>query len=118
MNLQQRILRLGLAALLLVGLGACTVVPTYPVGYQHRPAYVETYPAYGYPGTTIYYQSGPRYFDSYGIAIITGAALRPPPARCHAAAAADAPAPRHPAQPGPAATAGLSLIEDLPGESG
>jgi hypothetical protein len=66
MNLQQRILRLGLAALLLVGLGACTVVPTYPVGYQHRPAYVETYPAYGYPGTSIYYQSGPRYFDSYG----------------------------------------------------
>ena len=52
MNLQQRILRLGLAALLLVGLGACTVVPTYP--------------AYGYPGTTIYYQSGHRHYDSYG----------------------------------------------------
>ncbi len=66
MNLQQRILRLGLAAFLLVGLGACTVVPTYPVGYQHRPAYVETYPVYSYPGTSIYYQSGPRYFDSYG----------------------------------------------------
>lgn len=66
MNLQQRILRLGLAALLLVGLGACTVVPTYPVGYQHRPAYVETYPAYGNPGTTIYYQSGHRHYDSYG----------------------------------------------------
>ena len=55
-----------LAALLLATLGACTVVPTYPVGYQHRPAYVETYPVYSYPGTSIYYQSGPRYFDSYG----------------------------------------------------
>jgi hypothetical protein len=67
MNLKQFALRIGLATALLGSLGACTVVPAYPVGY-HRPppAYVETYPAYGYPTTSIYYQSGYRYYDGYG----------------------------------------------------
>ncbi len=66
MNLKQVILRTALAAALLGSLGACTVVPAYPVGYQHRPAYVETYPVYGYPSTSIYYQSGHRHYDGYG----------------------------------------------------
>lgn len=65
MNFKQFALRIGLAALLLGSLGGCTVVPAYPPGYQ-RPAYVETYPAYVYPGTSIYYQSGYRYYDGYG----------------------------------------------------
>lgn len=66
MKLKQFALRLSLAAALLGSLGACTVVPTYPVGYQRPPpAYVETYPAYGYPTTSIYYQSGYRYYDRH-----------------------------------------------------
>lgn len=67
MNIKQFALRIGLAATLLGSLGACTVVPAYPVGYQRPPpAYIETYPAYGYPATSIYYQSGYRYYDGYG----------------------------------------------------
>lgn len=67
MNRQSFVLRLTLAAALLGSLGACTVVPTYPVGYQRPPpAYVESYPVYGYPRTSIYYQSGYRYYDGYG----------------------------------------------------
>lgn len=66
MNLKPNFLRFALAGVLLGSLGACTVVPTYPAGYQQRPAYVETYPAYAYPGTTIYYQSGHRHYDGYG----------------------------------------------------
>lgn len=66
MKFKQFALRLSLAATLLGSLGACTVVPTYPVGYQRPPpAYVETYPAYGYPTTSIYYQSGYRYYDQH-----------------------------------------------------
>lgn len=58
-------LRLGLAIALFGCLGACTVVPTYPVAAP-RPVYVEHYPVYGYPGATIYYQSGPRpYYGGY-----------------------------------------------------
>jgi hypothetical protein len=48
-------------------LAGCTVAPVYPVGYRSTPAYVNTYPAYGYggaPSTSIYYQSGGRrYYD-------------------------------------------------------
>ena len=66
MNRKQFILRIGLVTALLGSLSACTVVPAYPVGYQHRPAYVETYPVYSYPSTSIYYQSGHRHYDGYG----------------------------------------------------
>lgn len=67
MKLKSLTLRLSLTAALLGSLSACTVVPTYPVGYQRPPpAYVETYPVYGYPSTSIYYQSGYRYYDGYG----------------------------------------------------
>ncbi len=67
MNRKQLILRIGLVASLLGSLSACTVVPAYPVGYQHRPAYVETYPVYSYPSTSIYYESGyHRHYDGYG----------------------------------------------------
>lgn len=66
MNVKQIILRTTLAAALVASLGACTVVPAYPVGYQQRPAYVESYPVYGYPSTSIYYQSGRRHYDGYG----------------------------------------------------
>lgn len=66
MNLKQKFLRLGLAIALLGSLGACAVVP-YPVGY-HRPppVYVETYPGYGQPGASIYYNSGHRHYDDRG----------------------------------------------------
>ena len=64
MSLMQKTLRLSLAAALLGSLGACTVVPAYPVGYHRAPpVYVEPYPAYGHPSTTIYYQSGQRHYD-------------------------------------------------------
>lgn len=56
MNLKQRFLRLGLAAVLLGSLGACTVVPAYPSSGYYRapaPAYVETYPTYGYPSANV-----------------------------------------------------------------
>ncbi len=64
MNLKQTVLRLGLAAALLGGLGACTVVPAYPSAgyYRAPPAYVEPYPVYGYPGASIYYESGHRHY--------------------------------------------------------
>jgi hypothetical protein len=66
MNITQKLLRLGLATALLGSLGACAVAP-YPVGY-HRPppAYVETYPGYGQPSGTIYYNSGYRHYDDRG----------------------------------------------------
>ncbi len=67
MTRSRHALRLVLTIALLGSLGACTVVPTYPVGYQRPPpAYVETYPAYGYPRTSIYYDSGYRRYDGYG----------------------------------------------------
>jgi len=67
MNRTPLALRLSLTVALLGSLSACTVVPAYPVGYQRPPpAYVETYPAYGYPATSIYYRSGYRYYDGYG----------------------------------------------------
>lgn len=62
-----KLIRLGLAAALLGSLGACTVVPAYPAGYHRAPpAYVETYPAYGYPSANIYYESGHRHYDDRG----------------------------------------------------
>ena len=66
MNLEQKFLRLGLATVLIGSLGACAVVP-YPAAY-HRgpPAYVETYPGYGQPSGTIYYNSGYRNYDERG----------------------------------------------------
>jgi len=56
------VIRLTLAAALLASLGACTVVPAYPVGYRAAPVYVESYPAYrsGY-----YRYDRPRYDDRY-----------------------------------------------------
>lgn len=52
--------RIGFSAALLATLGACTVVPAYPPGhYRAPPAYVETYPAYGYSGG-VYYSPAPR----------------------------------------------------------
>jgi hypothetical protein len=63
MNLKQTFLRLGLASILIGSLGACAVAP-YPVAYHRAPpAYVETYPAYGQPSGTIYYNSGYRSYD-------------------------------------------------------
>jgi len=66
MSLKQLLLRLGLATALIGSLGACAVAP-YPVGY-HRPppAYVETYPGYGQPSGTIYYNSGYRHYNDRG----------------------------------------------------
>ena len=62
----QKLVRLSFAIAVLGGLGACTVVPVQPVGYYRAaPVYVESYPAYGYPGSSIYYQSGPRYDDRH-----------------------------------------------------
>jgi hypothetical protein len=69
MNLKQTVLRLGLAAALLGGLGACTVVPAYPSAGYYRappPAYVEPYPVYSYPGASIYYESGHRHYGGRG----------------------------------------------------
>lgn len=69
MKRSQILIRLGLAAALLASLGACTVVPAYPAGhYRAPPAYVETYPAYGYgyPRANIYYESGYRHYDNHG----------------------------------------------------
>lgn len=66
MPLTQNLIRLSLAAALLGSLGACTVVPAYPVSYRAAPAYVEPYPVYRY-GTsraTIYYESNPRHYDN------------------------------------------------------
>lgn len=69
MTLKQTALRLGLTAALLGSLGACTVVPAYPsAGYYQAPppAYIEPYPVYGYPGASIYFESGPRYYGGRG----------------------------------------------------
>jgi hypothetical protein len=66
MKLTQKLLRLGLATALIGGLGACAVAP-YPAGYHRAPAYVETYPGYGQPSGTIYYNSGYyRHYDDRG----------------------------------------------------
>jgi hypothetical protein len=66
MSLKQLLLRLGLATALIGSLGACAVAP-YPVGYiRPPPAYVETYPGYGQPSGTIYYNSGYRHYDDRG----------------------------------------------------
>ena len=63
MNLKQKLLRLALAIALVGSMGACAVVP-YPVGYHRAPpVYVETYPGYGQPSGTIYYDSGYRRHD-------------------------------------------------------
>ena len=67
MKLSQTIIRLGLATVLLGSLGACVVVPAHQAGYHRTPpAYVETYPAYGYPRANIYYESGHRHYDDRG----------------------------------------------------
>lgn len=67
MKLSPTLIRLSLAAALLGSLGACTVVPVYPAGYYRAPpAYVETYPAYGYPRANIYYESGHRHYEDRG----------------------------------------------------
>lgn len=52
MSVSRILSRLGLATLLLAGLGACTVVPAYPVARPYpSPVYIETYPSYYYiPG--------------------------------------------------------------------
>lgn len=63
MRPSQILTRLCLAAALFGSLAGCTVAPVYPVGYRSAPAYVNTYPGYGYgsaPSATIYYQSGSR----------------------------------------------------------
>lgn len=66
MNLKQTLLRFGLATALIGSLGACAVAP-YPVGYRRAPpVYVETYPGYGQPSGTIYYNSGYRHYDDRG----------------------------------------------------
>lgn len=69
MKLSSPLIRLSLAAALLGSLGACTVVPAYPVGYHRAPpVYVESYPAYGYgyPRANIYYESDRRHYDDRG----------------------------------------------------
>lgn len=67
MNRKQLFFRLSLAGTLIGSLGACAVVPAYPTGYYGAPpAYVETYPAYGYPSASIYYAPGGSYYDGRG----------------------------------------------------
>lgn len=65
MPFAQNLTRLGLAAVLLAGLGACTIVPAQPVGYRATPVYVETYPAYRSPAPSVYYEYQPdfRHYD-------------------------------------------------------
>lgn len=68
MSLKQLLARLTLAALLLGGLNACTVVPAQPGAYGYyrsAPVYIETYPSYryGYPGTYYYGHEQRRYDD-------------------------------------------------------
>ena len=66
MTISQKLLRLGLATALIGSLGACAVAP-YPAGYHRaQQGYVETYPAYGQPSGTIYYNSGYRQYDNRG----------------------------------------------------
>ena len=63
MRPSQILTRLFVATAIFGSLAGCTVAPVYPVGYRSAPAYVNTYPGYGYgnaPSTTIYYQSGSR----------------------------------------------------------
>lgn len=64
MPLVKTLTRLTLATIIFGILAGCTVAPVYP-GYRSAPAYVNSYPGYGYgydggPRTTIYYQSGSR----------------------------------------------------------
>ena len=68
MSVAQKFLRVSVASVLLLSLTACMVAPAYPPGYYRaQPAYVETYPAYGYPSTSIYYESGRgRHYDDRG----------------------------------------------------
>ena len=69
MPLAPKLVRLSLAAVLFASLGACTVVPVHPVGYRAPPpVYVESYPTYryGYPGASVYYESGHRRYDNRG----------------------------------------------------
>ena len=68
MPLAPKLVRISLAAVLFASLGACTVVPAYPVAYRAPPVYVESYPTYryGYPSASIYYESGPRRYDNRG----------------------------------------------------
>jgi len=67
MTTSQNLLRLALTTALIGSLGACAVAP-YPPGYYRTPApaYVETYPGYGQPSGTIYYNSGYRQYDNRG----------------------------------------------------
>lgn len=64
MNLKRSLFSLSLAAVILGSLGGCAVVP-YPAGYYRaQPAYVQTYPAYGYPRANVYYEGGYRGYDN------------------------------------------------------
>ncbi|WP_153133230.1 hypothetical protein [Dechloromonas hortensis] len=69
MKLKQMLTRLTIAALVLGGLSACTIVPAQPgaygYGYRTTPVYVETYPTYryGYPNT-YYYGRDHRHYDN------------------------------------------------------
>lgn len=66
MKLKSLLTRLGLATVLIASLGACTVVPAYPTGYYRAPApaYVESYPAYGYSGS-VYVAPPPRVYEHH-----------------------------------------------------
>ena len=67
MPLTKILARLSLATTIFGILAGCTVAPVYS-GYRSAPAYVNTYPGYGYdggPSTTIYYQpSSRRHYDN------------------------------------------------------
>lgn len=66
MKPSRNLTRLGLAVVLLASLGACTVVPAYPVGYREAPVYVETYPAYRPAPPAVYYGYERGYRDDRG----------------------------------------------------
>ena len=67
MTRTQKFLRLGLTIALLGSLGACTVVPAYPVGYrQAPPAYTGSYPSYDYSASTVYYEPEYREYHDHG----------------------------------------------------
>ena len=86
MKPKQAFLRLSLAALLVAGLGACTVVPAYPPGAYRAPppAYVETYPAYGYSGGVYYgYERGYDRHPAYRHEGRRGEMPLPPPLQLH-----------------------------------
>ena len=65
MPLTQNLIRLSLTAVLLAGLGACTIVPAPPGAYRAPPVYVETYPGYRSPAPNVYYEyeSNHRHYD-------------------------------------------------------